>query len=122
MYREVDFARKTAMQRLADAQASLALLTSDNEALKKDLLRLQQEADREGSRKSQADEELEKALASARACQRELQELREARDGLLEEKEALCSQVVRLQAALGEKDKLNKAQEDTIAKLGSRHR
>lgn len=122
MYREVDFARKTAMQRLADAQASLALLTSDNEALKKDLLRLQQEADREGSRKSQADDELEKALGLARACQRELQELREARDGLLEEKEALCNQVVRLQAALGEKEKHNKAQEDTIAQLGSRCR
>lgn len=120
MYREVDFARKTAMQRLADAQASLALLTSDNEALKKDLLRMQQDADREGGRKAQTDDELQQALTSARASQKELEQLREARDGLCEEKEALCNQVVRLQAALGEKEKENKSQGDKIAQLNTR--
>jgi len=120
MYREVDFARKTAMQRLADAQASLALLTSDNEALKKDLLRMQQDADRESGLKSQSDDELQKALSSAKAYQKEVQQLHEVRSGLVDEKEALCNQVVRLQAALADRDKQNKSHQEQIAQLTSR--
>ena len=81
---------------------------------------MQQDADREVGLKSHSDDELEKALSSAKAYQKEVQQLHEVRSGLVEEKEALCNQVVRLQAALGDKDKQDKLYQDQIAQLTSR--
>ena len=119
MYREVDFARKTAMQRLADAQASLALLTSDNEALKKDLMRLQQDADHELELKSSSEEELDAIRKSSAAYQRDLRDMQAMKEGLLQEKAALNDEVVRLQTVLAERENQNKKMLDKNAQLSS---
>jgi hypothetical protein len=104
MYREVDFARKTAMQRLADAQAQLALLTSDNEAMKKDLQSLQQDKDRDNGLKHLAEQDMDAARRSADDAQRELKEQKALKDRLEEEKQALSNEVVRLQTMLADKE------------------
>ena len=114
MYREVDFARKTAMQRLADAQAQLALLTSDNEALKKDVVGLQQDKDREIGLKLQSDQELDVTRRSSNAIEKELKDLQPVKDRLSEEKQALSNEVVRLQTMLADKEKQVQA---TLQKL-----
>ena len=105
MYREVDFARKTAMQRLADAQAQLALLTSDNEAMKKDLQSLQQDKDRDNGLKQLTEQDIDAARRSANDAQRELREQKALKDRLEEEKQALSNEVVRLQTMLADKEK-----------------
>ena len=104
MYREVDFARKTAMQRLADAQAQLALLTSDNEAMKKDLQSLQQDKDRDNGLKQLAEQDIDAARRSADDAQRELKEQKALKDRLEEERQALSNEVVRLQTMLADKE------------------
>jgi hypothetical protein len=104
MYREVDFARKTAMQRLADAQAQLALLTSDNEAMKKDLQSLQQDKDRDNGLKQLAEKDIDAARRLANDAQRELKEQKALKDRLEEEKQALSNEVVRLQTMLADKE------------------
>ena len=108
MYREVDFARKTAMQRLADAQGSLALLTSDNEALQKDLLRVQEDSNRERGLRSQTEEELAATRRSAAITKK-----------IAQEKEALSDDVVRLQFMLSEKETQLKNSLDKLSQLTS---